>query len=681
MKKNILQNLDTSFLPLEQKNTIAQVSLGTELQSIQKGIQTQLIIKDDVLEDPHEFMDKINKSLENIDWNIINDTLGELERYSQTPNRKIEIYTDPELDTFICAEIEAECINIEGEIVKDLHKKNYLIGIPFHFTAGGVSQRFLRGAIKHEQGHAIWSDYSMISHLANLARQEKYDPQHIINLWNCIEDPRMERLQGGPLNKNARQELFEKNRQYIIPNIATGLAIDSFPFEQLRFLIKLERVWALHKNDLGNTKKPWERSNLHPRVQEIYSIIEPDIQKITGDHLQPSLKINAEVEMLIATKIWPECKKLIDEFPQSQDSKNQKKGNPKGGKPKEGDSKKGQKPPEHLDPKNPENWPEPYKSFFQKFLKKHQQKLNNESDKAKKEYTLSQEDKEKRNKKIHQQQKTRDGFEDPFLREEYNKLLKESRPAINRIKKIFKRYLPNVSDLEYSWGNKGTKYSERRRIRLAGTGREKPLGKKEIPMNPLMVLQINLDVSGSMYGDNSERIHNALLACISLSEASLDHNIVLEILVNDCKNLSDDYKYIMKNFKEKYNGQVKSRLASLLDPKHFAGGNEDAKAIDIAASRMVKQVKKSRGMADGVAPLMVYISDSTTQSIETKKSTDAARKRVPFEGTAITNEADIPKQVKYHFGPDSVIPKNLSEFATAFEEILKKHMLHLRRRQ
>jgi hypothetical protein len=671
---------------LESPESETPAPTQKDVENIQQNIEKKLIVKDSLLEDPKEFMRKIEESLEDVDLNTVNETLLELERYSQTPNRKIEVYTDPELETFLCAEIDGEKIDNKGEITPDPQKKTHIIGVPFHFAAGGVSQRFLRGEIKHEQGHAIWSDYNLIKNLETLARQDKYDPKYLQELWNCIEDPRMERLQGGPLNNNTRQELFEKNRQWIIPNIAEGISEDPVPFSQLNFLIKLERIWALHKNDFGNTEKPWKQEELHPRVQEIYKKIEPFVIQITGDHIRPSLKINAEVETLIATKIWPECKKLLDEFPPEQDDKPKKPGEKgetgKSGEPGEpGKSGEPGESPEHLDPKNPKNWPEPYKSFFKKFMKQHQQKLQNKSDQTKKEYEASKEDKDKRDQRIHEQQKIRDGFEDPHLREVYNTLLKESRPAINRIKRIFKRYLPNVSDLDYTWGKRGTKYNERRRIRTAGTGNENPLGKKEIPTKPLMVLQINLDVSGSMYGDNSQRIHNALLSCISLSEASLDHNILLEILVNDDKNLNDDIKYIIKDFKEKYSGSVKSRLASLLDPKNFAGGNEDAKAIDIASSRIIKQVKQSRGMADGVAPLMIYISDSTTQSIETKKSSDKARKRVPFEGTAITNEADIPKQVQYHFGPDSVIPKNLNEFATAFEEILKRHMLHLRRRQ
>ena len=63
-------------------------------------------------------------------------TLSYLERYSRNPYRKVEVYTNPELNTFCCAEIPSQIVNLEGNIVDDPQKKQYLIGVPFVFVAG-----------------------------------------------------------------------------------------------------------------------------------------------------------------------------------------------------------------------------------------------------------------------------------------------------------------------------------------------------------------------------------------------------------------------------------------------------------------------------------------------------------------------------------------------------------------
>lgn len=642
------------------------------------------------LGDFENFMQKLQENMKGTTPEEINMALTGLERYSQTPDRKVEIYTGPELETFCCGQVPSQMVNLKGEIVDDPKRKQYLIGVPFHFVAGKAPMTFLKGEINHELGHSKWTDFNRFRRFEKLAKSEGYDPEEILALDNCIEDPRMERLVGGPLNENKRKQLFEKNSKMIIPSIAKGISEGQMsPTDQFKFILKLEQLWGLYEKDLQGTEKPWNLDNLHPRVREEYEKIKPIIEKITGDATRPAMKVNPEVENLIVEYIWPAYKRLIDEFPDKQSQKQQnkkgegEKGEGKGGEGKRegkrGQPSEGELPKDNpnLDPNNPKTWPPELQKFLKKMTEQHQKRLQQKSEQAKKEAGERETNKQTRDQEGHELLKARDGFEDPKLREKYNELRSEVAPAIQQLKRIFQRYLPKVDEPQYQYGRKGIRFDVKRYIKKIGTGHEQPLGRRMTPEKNAMVLQILIDVSGSMY--DGKRIDNAVKACIAVSEAAQDHNISIEILASDDENIGNNKKYLIKDFTSSYNGQTKSNIVTMLD--QFGGENKDGDAIRVALPRLRKKVQRMRSQVDRISSLMIFISDSTTESEDTRKATEEARQLTPFEGTAITPEKDISQKVKYHFGPNSIIPKSVEEFPMAIQEILQRHISRLKSRE
>ncbi|MSR86627.1 VWA domain-containing protein [Candidatus Peribacteria bacterium] len=642
-----------------------------------------------ILGDADAFMQKLKDNMKNMTAEQVDQLLLDLERSAQAPDRSIEIYTDPKLDTFCCAQVPGKKTTNAGEIVDDPSKKTYLIGIPFIFAAGGASKDFLRGEIAHERGHAEWTDFSRCDRFRSLAERDGHDPKHLLQLDNLVEDPRMERLVGGPLRDNQRLQLFEKNRQLIIPNIAQGIAKGKMsPAEQLGFMMKLERLWALHAKELKGTEKPWSLDDLHPRALEEYKKIEPIIAKITGDASLPPMKVNAEVEKLIVDHLWPAMKRLLDEFPPSSQKKNQDEGDegeegstgePNADQPEEGTGQpkipEGDPP---LNPRDPSSWPDHLKQILQKMIEKHQKRLEKEAKGKKDQAEKNTDAKGKRDDADHLLKKNRDGFEDPKLREEYEEYRKQVIPGTNQMKRVFQRFVPKIIEPQYVYGTKGIRFSVMNLIRRKNTGKEKPLGKRKIPENVALILQVLIDVSGSMYQDR-QRIENAVKSCIETCEGSKDHSVAIEILASDNKNIGDDEKYLIKGFDEAYDGRVKSRLMTMLHD--FGGDNEDANAINVALPRIVKKKQQMRTEAERIGSLMVFITDSTTQASETRDAADAARQKTPMEGTAITPEPDIAGMVKFHFGQESVIPASVEEFPSAFQQILQRHMAHLKTRE
>jgi hypothetical protein len=604
----------------------------------------------------------------------INELLMKLERHSQIPDRKVEIYTDPELETFCCGQVPSQIVNLKGEIVKDPNRKRkqYLIGAPFYFVAGKAPMNFLRGEINHELGHAKRTDFSRFKRFEKLAKSEGYDPKEILDLDNCIEDPRMERLVGGPLNENKRKQLFEKNSKMIIPSIIKGITEGKMsPTDQFKFILKLESLWNLHKQDLGDIEKPWSLNDLHPRAREEYEKIKPILEKITGDSVKPAMKVNPEVEKLIVEHIWPAYKKLIDEFPDKKNQEEQNKQKGKRGQPSEGSLPEDNP---NLDPNDRKSWPPEIQKIFQRMVKQHRKKLQEESKRVKQVTEQQEARKKARDQQRHELLKMRDGFEDPMLREKYDTLKMEVAPVIQRLKKIFQRYLPKIDEPQYEYGRRGIRFDTKRYIRKIGTGHEKPLGRRMTPEKNAMVLQILVDVSGSMY--DGRRINNAVKACLAISEATQDYNIAIEILANDDHNISDNERYLIKDFASSYNGKAKSNLVTMLD--QFGGENEDGKAIRVALPRLRRKVQRIKSQVDRISSLMIFISDSTTERLDTKKAAEEARQFTPFEGIAITPEREISQKVKYHFGPHSVIPKSVEDFPIAMQEILQRHLSRLR---
>ncbi len=51
-----------------------------------------------------------------------------------------------------------------------------------------------------------------------------------------------------------------------------------------------------------------------------------------------------------------------------------------------------------------------------------------------------------------------------------------------------------------------------------------------------------------------------------------------------------------------------------------------------------------------------------------------AREMTPFEGFAITNESEVAKCVKNHFGTDSIIPKSMEELPEVMRKIIERNV-------
>jgi len=623
---------------------------------------------DSLLGDDKAFMAQLEQTAKTTKPEEMVKILQILEKHSQTPSRNVELYTDPTLDTFCCTQIPAKKVNEKGDIVEDPKKKTYLIGVPFIYAAGKAPLPFLRGEMVHERGHAQRTDFGRMERFKRLALQEGYDPQGLLSLNNCLEDARMERLEGGPLHPYERSQLFEKNQQLIIPNIANGFKNGTMsPSDQLQFLIKLEGLWAIHEKDLEGETKPWSQDNIHPRVWKEYTALTPIISPITGGWNKPAMKVNAEVEKLIVDHIWPAQKRLIDQFPDQKSQKGKKKGQDSGeGSPKE---------EPHYDPNNPDSWPPELQKFFKMMKQEHQKKLQKKAEKAKQAAQNKEKNLKNLEKRKNDLAKTRDGIDDPKDREKYNEIKREVTPVIQRLKRIFQKYLPKVDEPQYEWGKRGIRFSTRRYVSRILTGHENPLGRRRTPEKNTIILQIIVDGSGSMY-QVRERIENATKACVAVLEASQGHNIQIEILVSDEKNVEDDPKYCIKDFNEKFFGNVKSRIVRM--QTDFGGGNEDAKSIRAAVPRIKKQLQKTRPLVDRVGALSIFISDSTSIDPETKKAANQASVIVPFEGMAITNEPTIAEMVRSHFGKNSIVPKSVHDFPTAFERLIERHFAHLK---
>lgn len=623
-----------------------------------------------------KFEEGMNLRAETTTPEQIIDTLTELERYSQSPDRTIEVYTDPRLDTWCCAEVPAKRITPEGEIVDESGKKTYLIGVPLRYLAGRASNEFMLGEICHEQGHALYSDFGRMTRLRVLAHNEGYDPKEILATDNCCEDPRQERVYGGPTHPVQRKLLFEKNASCIVPNIAMGLPTMSPP-DQFRFLLKLEGLWAVYSKDfeeIGVTEKPWKLENLSPDVVEEYQKVAPVLSEITGDHQRPAIKISAKVEQMMVNDIWPAQKRLIDKYPARPGEG--KKGGGKCGQPSPGGE-----PGEdaHFNPADPSTWPEHLKPILQKFMRLHQQRLEKKAESAKNEAERKKIADEQREKALHAIQKSRDGFEDPKMRALYDARKNRLRPQILHMKRVYQSQLPEITEPEKQYGRRGKNFSVTRLIRRFGTGHEQPLGKNVDVEKVGLVLQIEVDVSGSM--KKGERIQNAVDALIITGEAAEDRPIAFEILAHDDKNFTTEnvgWSYVIKAFDEPWDGKVKTRVIAMLTA--FGGENQDAAAIRAGLPRIKRQIKKMRAEADRTGALIIYISDSETKEEDTRKAAEESRRVVPLEGTAITSEPEIAAQVKFHFGPDSLIPPNVQAFPTTFQKILQRHLVHLRSR-
>jgi hypothetical protein len=266
--------------------------------------------------------------------------------------------------------------------------------------------------------------------------------------------------------------------------------------------------------------------------------------------------------------------------------------------------------------------------------------------------------------------KNRDGFSDPEARKKYNELSAELSPITSQISRLFKQYFPKNDEPEEEWKRRGKNFDVRRLVKNYGSGMEKPLGKKENFREKHFLLQIIVDVSGSMKQEG--RIENAVKACIAMAEAAKKTNVEVEVLASDDHNVKEDESYLIKSFEEDFSGPVKERMISMLTS--FGGENEDGNSVEAAMERLNKQKSIAKAQYDQVGSLAVFISDSTTQETDTRDAVLEARKKTPFEGLAISSDPEIKKCVKFHFGEDSIIPDTIKDLPNAMMKILLRNV-------
>ncbi len=581
-------------------------------------------------------MRSMQESAKNVSEKDIEETLFSIETMVRHPDRNIECYTAPTLETFCCAEVPSKKIDRNGNVTEETHKKQYLIGVPFLYVAGQAPDNFFRGEINHEVGHALYTDWKLVKEFKECAEKERYCPQEILDLNNCVEDPRMERVAGGPMRPGIQSDLFEKNRLLIIPSIAENISKGT-PTEQFRFLLKLEGLWRIYSKELIDVKKPWDIEALHSEVQNAYGRVEQALARIVGNADTPALKLSKEYKRIFLENIWSVYKELINKFPEKeegqekQESKEDKEREEGKGEEGEGEeSKEGKKEqglkrgarssegkktdPErdNFNPKDPSAWPPHLQKFLQHMLKQQQARLEQqaaqvraEKERREGEFTIYKQTE-------HELLKHKDGFEDPQVREKYNALSAEIQPTTQAITRLFKRFFPKTEELEEEWGKQGKRFDVKRLVRAYDTGKERPLGKREYPQEKKFLFQIIVDVSGSMYSDGAgKRIENAVKGCIALAEAAGKANVDVEILASDEGNVKIDKAYLIKAFDEKFFGKTKERVIGMLNG--FGGDNKDADSIRAAMERLKTAKMKAKAEAERVGTLAVFITDSTTQ--------------------------------------------------------------------
>jgi hypothetical protein len=619
----------------------------------------------------------------------ITERLIFLEKLVKSPYRDITLFSDPSLQSFCCGIIPKKTINEKGEVVEEIDSEKYMIGVPQIYIAGDSGQDFLRGEVIHEQGHAYWTNFKNLRELSELAENEGYKKQDMSNLLNVLEDPRMERLQGGPQYENARKLLFEKNRKSIIPNLSKAVVSEDLSKkERLYFLIKLEQIWQLHAEELEGVEKPWDINNVDPDIHKVFSRIKNDLDTFTGTNEKIPLKNAKKIKQMVEDVFWPAAKELIeidkeegrDKKPDDSDGNGENKNNGEEGDPSESTGE-----PENdlegqmLDPKNIDSWPENIKQAFKRAMRKEEERLEKDSEEKKEEYEKKQLEKKEDELSKHERLAQKDGFSNSESREKYNQLLSELRPVISKLKKVFDKYVPASDNTGPLYGTRGGKYKIKKHIRNIGTGNEKPMERKIEPMDKAFVLQLLIDVSGSMFNENHERINNAMKTAVAVAEAAADSNVYLQILANDDLNFKDDEKYKIFDFSDKIKkGNTREKVMGITSPEKFGGANSDGEAIEVALQELKMSKRKLQGKHDKLGTLMLYISDATTPEQTTKDAVKKAREFSSFEGTAITSEGDIVESVKKQFGEDSLVPENISDLPNVISRILRKNLLKLK---
>jgi len=577
-------------------------------------------------------------------------------------SHEVEVAVDPTAHTWACARIPKKQVLHNGSVV-DTNYFHYIIVMPYEHLAI-EDEDFILGELRHEFGHALYTDWRLMDNLGKQTESQGYPKEVMSVLLNCLEDPRMEHVSVLPkhIEGYIQQWFWSKNKQLILPNIGGHIAGDH-PVNQFDFLIKLFSLWQIHSDNAEKEGiQPWDDvGSLHPRVQELWQHVRPTVERLVGvrGFSRPEMR-SSEIKKAIEQVIWPAKKALIDEFGAPPENPNPEPGHGGDGPPG--------------DPDNIENLPPDLQKILKQKIEQYKKKIEGEKqaqiERNKNAEKANKEIEKRRNKR---QEKT-DGISSAETRKKYNELKREASVVEQRMGRIFEKYFPKIAYPKDTYSYKGKKYSAREHLRRYGTGLEKPMATPNVPEKAGFVLQLIVDVSGSM---KSGRIDEVIKTVIGILEASTDYPIYIEVLASDDKHGGIDEKYILKSFDDEFSGasggRVKERLVGALT--QFGGDNKDADSLRWAIPRIEKKKKELISQYDKMAVLTIFLSDAEIEGQQDPNVVNELRRKVPILGGCIENNPNIKNAVQKAYGPigeGSFCPDSLHEFPNEIEKILRK---------
>lgn len=589
---------------------------------------------------------------------------------------EIEVAVDPSAHTWACARVPKKIVQ-QDETSVQTNFFHYIIVMPYEHLAID-DDSFILGELRHELGHALYTDWRLMDRLSKTVEKEGYNKGQINRLLNCLEDPRMEHVSTLPkaVNGHIKRWFWSKNKQLILGNIGNGIK-ESNPVDQFDFLIKLFSLWAIHREDADKENiEVWDDiSGLNPSVIREWELVKDEVSKIVGldKYIMPEMR-SSFVEKAIREVLWPAKKRLIDEFGESPEPEPGEGGEP--GESGEGGEGKGTPSPTDL-PQNPDDLdnlpPEIQQTVnnqidqYNKSIEKQQQAKKEANENAKNENEKIENEKQERLKRL-------DGMSNHELRKKYESLKKEAGRFTNRMSRLFEKYFPKVAYPKDIYKRKGKEYSAREHLKRFGSGMEKPMASPNTPEKSGLVLQIIVDISGSMNGD---RINQAVKTVIGMLEAAQDYPIHIEILASDDKHGGIDPRYILKAFNEEFSGavggKIKERLVEVLD--RCSEGNEDDESLKWAVPRIVKKRNELMSQYENIAALTIFLSDAEVPGQQDKAVVDDLRKKVAILGGCVAPDSKIKASVQAAYGPigeGSFCPDSLDTLPQAFEKLIRK---------
>jgi len=614
-------------------------------------------------------VDELEKKVLLLSPEQIKEKLAHINRKVQmvSEGHEVQVVADPSVQTWATSRIPQKVVLRDGT-VRTTHRFRYIVAMPYPHLAID-DQDFIAGEVRHELGHVRYTDWRMMKELSEWVEKQGYEAKQVTSLMNCLEDPRMEHVSVLPfhLEGHVRKWFWAKNKDLILPNIGDGIE-EQHPVNQFDFLIKLTSLWQLHaKNAEDEEVLAWEGlSKLHPKVQEIWGRIRSSVEQIVGKDGQPPEMIASRIKKVLKEVLWPEKKALIDSF-----------GTPPSPSPDvepgHGDGERDGC--EHFhDPDDVENLPPEVQKLIQQKVEQYGKEIE-----AKAQQQIEQNKKaDQENKKIEKEQQKRlerkDGISTPETRRKYQQLRRESKVIQLSMKRMFEKYFPKIAYPREIFGVRGKSYDAREHLKRYGTGLEKPMGIPNIPEKAGFVLQIIVDVSGSMY---QGRIDEVIKTVIGILEAAEDYPINIEVLASDDKHGGMDERYILKAFDDEFSGtsggRVKERLVGALT--QFGNGNNDVDSLQWAIPRIEAEKKALQNDYEKLAVLTIFLSDAQQQGQQDPEVVNALRKRVPILGGCIEPDPAIKQAVEKAYGPigeGSFCPSSLAQFPGELEKVLRK---------